>query len=141
VSAWGARVVSARVVCVGELVGDALVADVSDFAPASAGARAAVSVAPSVPPHAARTVKARNTGSAGASELVRNFRMVGAFRRLPRPPYRRRTSRIGGQEPEGFRRRRTTEAQLRSHRRVIVGPATSSGLLLRLPANGFALVS
>jgi hypothetical protein len=64
------------VVCVGApVVGDALAADVSDFARSCAGARAAVSVAPSVPPHAERTVTARNTGSAGASALVRSFRM------------------------------------------------------------------
>jgi hypothetical protein len=56
-------------------VGDAPVADVSDCARAAAGVRAAVSVASSVPPHPARTVTASNTASAGASELMRNFRM------------------------------------------------------------------
>jgi hypothetical protein len=66
---------------------------------------------------------------------------VGAFRRLPRPPYRRRTSGIGGQEPEGFCGRWTTEGQLRSHRRVVGWLGDSSALLLRLPANGFAVVS
>ena len=62
------------------VVGDALAAHVCDFARDSAGARAAVSVAPSVPPHAARAVIPRNTASAGASEHVRVARVTNLRR-------------------------------------------------------------